>query len=80
MSGETSGNRPTQTFRMGLIEAAIWTNHEGRHNVTFQRSYKQGDQWKTTTSFNAQDIPVIECLARRVEHYLLSLNIDRSSD
>ena len=55
-------NKPVKSIRYGAIEASIWENEhdDGKksHAVTFSRSYKDGDDWKTSTSF-------------RVEHLLL---------
>ena len=44
--------KPVAEVRIGAIKAAIWKNEAGnstRHNVTFQRIYKDGDEWKTTS-------------------------------
>ena len=47
--------KPVAEVRIGAIKAAIWKNEAGastRHNVTFQRIYKDGDDgWKTSQSF-----------------------------
>ena len=48
--------KPISEVRIGRVNAAIWPNGtEGRtrHNVTFSRLYKNGDQWKSTQSFVA---------------------------
>jgi hypothetical protein len=50
---------PVHEVRIGLIKAAIWANptDDGvRHNVTFERSYRDGEEWKTTTSFGRDDL------------------------
>ena len=36
-------------IRIGRVKATIWrngTDEQPRHNVTFSRLYKDGDQWK----------------------------------
>ena len=46
--------RPVREVRLGRIRAAIWENETQngtRHNVTFSRLYKDGDEWKDSTSF-----------------------------
>lgn len=51
--------RPVHEIRLGLIKAAIWANptREGvMHNVTFERSYRDGDEWRTTASFGRDDL------------------------
>ena len=47
---------------MGRIRAAIWQNQTDngvRHNVTVSRLYKDGDDWKDTTSFGRDDLPLV---------------------
>jgi hypothetical protein len=49
-----SANRPVHEIRFGHVKAAIWANESDgyvRHNVTLQRLYKDGDDWKTSQSF-----------------------------
>ena len=51
--------KPISEVRIGRVKAAIWPNEtEGRtrHNVTFSRLYKDGDQWKSTQSFGRNDL------------------------
>lgn len=59
-------NKPVQEIRLGRIKAAIWENstpNGPRHNVTFVRIYKDGDQWKTSDSFGRDDLPLVMKLA-----------------
>lgn len=52
-------SRPVHEIRIGLVKAVIWANHtsEGvRHNVTFVRSYREGNDWHSTTSFGRDDL------------------------
>ena len=52
--------------RLGRIKAAIWENdtqNGTRHNVTFTRLYKDGDQWKDSTSFGRDDLPLVAKVA-----------------
>ena len=51
--------KPISEVRIGRVKAAIWPNGtEGRtrHNVTFSRLYKDGDEWKNTQSFSRNDL------------------------
>jgi len=44
-----SKQKPVHEVRLGRIKAALWENdtqNGTRHNVTFTRLYKDGDQWK----------------------------------
>lgn len=55
-------NRPVHEIRFGRIRAAIWQNETEngtRHNVTISRLYKDGDDWKDSTSFGRDDLPLV---------------------
>lgn len=52
-------DRPAHEVRFSYIKAAIWKNQPDkrvRFNVTFSRSYKDGDEWKSTDSFGRDDL------------------------
>ncbi len=54
--------KPVHEVRIGRIKAAVWQNETDngiRHNVTFTRLYKDGDQWKDSTSFGRDDLPLV---------------------
>jgi len=59
----SSGNRPVHEIKLGRIRASIWTNHSDRQdvwfNVSISRCYRDGDEWKTTTSFGCDDLPLV---------------------
>ena len=57
-----SSNRPVHEIRLGRVKAAIWLNETSsgaRHNVTFQRIYRDSDEWKSTDSFGRDDLPLV---------------------
>lgn len=59
-------NRPVHELRLGRVKALIWANESSRgtmHNVTFQRLYRDGKDWKTTESFGRDDLPLVEKVA-----------------
>ena len=39
-------------------------------SITIDRSYKDGEEFKTTNSFRPQDLPLIEVLMRKTMEYL----------
>ncbi len=54
--------RPVHEVRMGRIKAAIWENETqngSRHNVTVSRLYRDGEQWKDSSSFGRDDLPLV---------------------
>jgi len=66
--------RPVHELRLGRIRAAIWENQTDngpRHNVTFTRLYKdESDQWKDSTSFGRDDLPLLAKLADQVHSWI----------
>lgn len=69
---------PETTFRIGMTSASIFVNEvEGEggkrkvRSVSLQRRYKDGDEWKYTSSFGLGDLPaairVMELALRHVE-------------
>lgn len=62
-------SQPVTKFRDGTLEVAVWGNEtdEGRiwYSISFERSYKDGDEWKKTTKLNADDaLPVAHLLTK----------------
>ena len=58
--------KPVFEVRLGRIKAAIWANETDngvRHNVTITRLYKDGDEWKTSTSFGREELPLVAKVA-----------------
>ncbi len=57
-----TAKRPVHEIRLGRVKAAIWENDtkEGmRHNISLSRIYKDGNQWKDSTSFGRDDLPLL---------------------
>ena len=58
--------KPISEVRIGRVKATIWPNGtEGRtrHNVTFSRLYKNGEEWKSTQSFGRNDLLLLAKVA-----------------
>ena len=58
--------KPVHELRLGRIKAAIWANDTDnglRHNATITRLYKDGDEWKTSTSFGREELPLVAKIA-----------------
>lgn len=56
-------NKPVHQIRYGLVKASVWrneTNNNGvRHNVTVVRLFKDGDDWKESSSFGRDDLLLV---------------------
>ena len=53
---------PVCEVTLGKVKVCVWENeHDGNsfHNVTAVRLYKDGDNWKESTSFGRDEIPVL---------------------
>jgi hypothetical protein len=57
-----SANAPVFTFRRKGVSVSVFENQSGEGKTFFkaavQRTYKEGDEWKTTTSLSRDDIGV----------------------
>ena len=65
-NSEASVTRPVQRFRNRLVTAAVWENQipDGvMYSVTFDRTYRFGDEWRTSTSFASQDLVALAKVA-----------------
>ena len=67
--------KPKRVFRIGSISASVFANEidgdDGKRkvrNVNLQRRYRDGDEWKSSSSFGLGDIP------QAMEVLRLSLN------
>ncbi len=74
-----SKKRPVHELRLGRIRAAVWENsteNGTRHNVTVSRFYKDGDDWRDSTSFGRNDLPLLSKVAD-MAHILDRLGLRR---
>ncbi len=70
---------PVVSFRYGAVSAAIWRNETDKgtfYNVTFARTYRQGDDLKSASSFGLNDLHAIERLAGRAFDTITELRKD----
>ena len=82
-----TSQKPVKVIRLRGVSASIFANHaksEGRditfHKVSIQRSYKDGDEWKQTTSFGRDDLPVLNTLLQRAWEFILDTEASRGKD
>ena len=65
--------RPVHEVRIGLIRAAVWANSTRDaviHNVTFERRYRDGEEWKSTNSFGRDDLLKLAKVADEVHSWI----------
>lgn len=73
-------SKPEKTFRIGSCSASVFVNtNEGEPKRTFrtvslQRRYKDGDEWKSSSSFGLSDLPSVAALALLALHHIASVD------
>lgn len=74
---EKDAKKPVKTFSCGPIRATIWCNSRIMddavvevHSVRISRSYKDGDEWKNTNTFNTEDLPKVAILAKEAYKFI----------
>ena len=70
---QTERRQPSAKFRMGRISATVWENQGDKgpwFSTTILRSYKDGDDWKTTSSFGRDDLPLVEKVAAQAHAWI----------
>ena len=69
----TANGQPIHKIRHGVVSASIWRQETDKgplFNVTFQRSYKDGDVWKNSTSFGRNNLLVVSLIAARAFEWI----------
>lgn len=80
-TNEPKQSRPVHEVRIGLIKAAIWANlyeDNVRYNVTFERRYKDGEEWKTATSFGRNDLLTLAKVADEAHSWITEQRATKS--
>lgn len=81
--------KPVKRFRCGPIAASIWQDsrvHNSQvvtfYSISIDKAYKDGEEWKYTNSFSAEDLPKIALVANEAYKHirLTSAETDESSD
>ncbi len=85
-----NGNKPDKTFRLGLVNASVFTNvreataeQEERavRSVQLQRRYRDADgSWKTSTSFDLSNLPAAIEALRLALAYLVEREATTAND
>jgi hypothetical protein len=82
-----SSTKPLKVFRLRGISASVFENHSKNterattfHKVSLQRTYKDGDEFKTTTSFGRDELPVCMHLMQQAWAFILDAESKRGQD
>ena len=74
MPTPTKQNKPAHEIRLNGIRATIWKNDTDkgpRFNTTFERSYRDGEEWKTSDSFGRDDLLTLGFVATEALRWIL---------
>jgi hypothetical protein len=75
-------DKPAHEVRLGAIKATIWRNDTGnsvRFNTTFARLYRDGTEWKNTSSFGRDDLLVVAKVADQAHSWISEQRQEESS-
>jgi hypothetical protein len=70
-----STNKPAHTLKIGSLYASIWlnTSQQGGNSfymTTIERRYREGNEYKSTGSYNHEDLLNVARLAQRAEEWV----------
>lgn len=69
MATSKENNKPVERFQLRGITASVFENKSDNgavfYKASINRTYKDGDQFKTTNVFSRDDLPVVEVLAKK---------------
>ena len=70
-------SRPEKKFKCGPISASLWAEDKTMENgvvkfysINITKAYKDGDNWKNTNNFNAEDLPKVALVANEAYKYI----------
>jgi len=69
-------NRPVDEIRLGSVKAAIWRNETERgprYSVTFERLYRDGNEWKSSGSFGRDELLLLAKVADQAHTRIFEL-------
>ena len=76
-------DKPIHEVRMGMIKVAVWKNDTPngvRYNATFNRIYRDGNEWKTTDSYGRDDLLVLAKVADQAHTWIHAQSMEDRED
>src|SRR5690348_8899963 len=72
---DSTANRPFHVIRRKGVKASIFVNRSAENEftkVTVQKIYRdEGGNWKTTSSFSRDDLPLVSLVTERAWEWIL---------
>ncbi len=79
--------KPVHVIRLRGITASVFANTAETkngdvtfHKVSVQRTYKDGNEFKTTTTFGRDDLPIVRLLTDRAWQFILDTEAKHGRD
>ncbi len=75
--------KPAHECRLGRVVATIWANQSDagvRHNTVITRLYKDGDNWKRSSSFGRDDLPLVAKVADLAQIWIYQQSQTQNQD
>lgn len=79
--------KPIQVFRIRGISVSVFANQIERdgqlvvyHKVALQRTYRENNEYKTTTSLSRDDLPIATLLMQRAWEFILTTEANRGKE
>ena len=70
-------SRPEKKFKCGPISASLWAEDKTMekgvvkfYSINITKAYKDGDNWKNTNNFNAEDLPKVALVTDEAYKYI----------
>ena len=70
-------SKPENRFKCGPVSASTWAKSKTMedemvqvYSMNIDKVYKEGDQWKRTNSFTAEDLPKVSLVATEAYKYI----------
>ena len=83
-SATKNPNAPVFTFRRKGVCVSVFENQSGEgktfYKTSLQRTYKEGEEFKTTNSLSRDDLPVPQILITKAYEFILEAESKRSND
>ncbi len=80
----TESNKPAQVLRLRGVKVAVFENRSADGSTFFktavQRIYREGEEWKTTTSLNRDDLPVARHLLQKAWEWILEREAQQTKE
>jgi hypothetical protein len=67
-------SKPAHEIRLNGVRASIWKNDTDkgpRYNTTFERSYRDGEEWKSSNSFGRDDLLTLGFVAQEALRWII---------